>query len=66
MNKTFEDKIKPLMDIIDQLCNEEGIEFLAQFKLTENEFYHYTTRDMLLDTSTIISQYQKWSIGKNK
>lgn len=30
-SEKFEEKIKPLMDQIEQLCKEDGIEFLAEY-----------------------------------
>jgi hypothetical protein len=61
-NENFETKIKPILDDALKLCEEEGIEFLAQFKLEGNQFYHTATKEMLLDGATIMNQYQKFAI----
>lgn len=63
-SEKFEEKIKPLMDQIEQLCKEDGIEFLAEYHLDNNELYYYTSGQVLLDTGTIMTQLQLLEVRK--
>jgi hypothetical protein len=61
----FELKIKPLIDVIEVLCRENGIDFLAEFKINKSgEIYMAKTDDMIMDGATILSQYQRWQLSK--
>lgn len=64
--ETFEQTIEKLMNVVNMLCREQGIDFLAQFIVPDEKdsklYYHYINGDTRLSPSTIMTQYQKFGL----
>jgi hypothetical protein len=57
-SKTFDTRIEPFMKLIEAVCYEENIKFLAHFDLDNGEIYQ--AGDSLLPITDIHNQIQHW------
>lgn len=59
-NDSTASKLESLLNVVNGFCKDNNIEYVAEFKLGENEYYYSrSSEDAKLTLSTAIAHYQR-------
>lgn len=65
-DQVFTEKIEPLMKLVMEYCEKEGISLYADFKINDSSRYYCRVGDTLLDTFDIFTQLQLYEARHGK
>jgi hypothetical protein len=65
MSKVFDEKIKPILEIVHKICVEEEISYQLKFKPNEDCEYYSSNGKSVFGISDIFTMIQHWEAKHN-